>query len=115
MRKVTPTQRAVAYVRTAQASATTAGQEAHCRQIARAASLHVDAVYHDLGVSGLREQRPGLSRLLRDIKRQPAAAVVVASLDRIARSLPVALKIEKQISRHGAELLDGQPKENDDV
>jgi len=43
--------------------------------------------YSDSGISGLRERRPGLDRLLSDVKARRLDVVVVAAFDRFGRSV----------------------------
>src|SRR5438128_9686883 len=43
--------------------------------------------YSDTGISGTRERRPGLDRLLSDVKARRLDVVVVAAFDRFGRSV----------------------------
>ena len=43
--------------------------------------------YSDTGVSGTRERRPGLDRLMSDVKARRVDVVVVAAFDRLGRSV----------------------------
>src|SRR5437870_638574 len=43
--------------------------------------------YSDSGISGTRERRPGLDRLLHDVKARRVDVVVVAAFDRLGRSV----------------------------
>src|SRR4051812_13874366 len=93
------------YARTARGT-TTAGQEVRCRRAAAASGVQIRAIYRDSGVSGLRDDRPALARLLRDIKRDPVIAVLVSTRDRLDRSMRLAREIEKQIRETGALVIE---------
>ena len=81
---------AVIYTRTAldQTGSThsTAQQEQGCRTYAEGHGWKVIAVYSDRGTSGANGTRPGLQRLLKDVGEGDVDAVLVATIDRLARS-----------------------------
>ena len=62
-------------------------QLAELRQYCQRRGLEVIGEYTDNGVSGSRERRPQLDRLLTDCRRRAVDAVVVYRYDRFARSL----------------------------
>ena len=57
------------------------------REYATARNLEVFFEYVDVGISGTRETRPQLERLMRDARRRRFDAVLVARFDRFARSV----------------------------
>jgi len=57
------------------------------RQLAFQRSWHVVDEYLDAGVSGLRDRRPALDRLMADAHKRKFSAVVVWRFDRFGRSL----------------------------
>jgi DNA invertase Pin-like site-specific DNA recombinase len=57
------------------------------REYARARGLEVVEEFVDHGVSGAKDQRPALNRLLKDARRRPFDAVACVKLDRLARSV----------------------------
>ena len=56
------------------------------REYAKARELEVFAEYVDVGISGGKDSRPALNRLMDDAKRRRFDAVLVARFDRFARS-----------------------------
>ena len=62
-------------------------QLAELRAYCQRRELEIAGEYVDQGVSGAREQRPALDRLLADCRKRRVDAVVVYRYDRFARSL----------------------------
>jgi DNA invertase Pin-like site-specific DNA recombinase len=56
------------------------------RDFASARCLEIIGEYTDVGISGSKERRPQLDRLMRDAKQRRFDAVLVARFDRFARS-----------------------------
>ena len=56
------------------------------REYAKARGLEVFAEYVDVGISGGKDSRPALNKLMADAKRRRFDAVLVARFDRFARS-----------------------------
>jgi len=56
------------------------------RDYAQARGFEVFQEYTDIGISGSKESRPALDRLMKDAKRRKFDAVLVARFDRFARS-----------------------------
>lgn len=63
--------------------------------------------YVDDGVSGTKDEskRPGLARLLADIKAGRIKAVIVPALDRLARSVTLTLRLVAEIAGAGCALV----------
>src|ERR1017187_5732774 len=57
------------------------------RQYCQRRGLEVCGEYVDQGISGTRERRPELDRLMSDCRRRLVDAVIVYRYDRFARSL----------------------------
>ncbi len=57
------------------------------REYARARGLEVVEEFVDLGVSGAKDRRPALDRLLKDAQRRRFDLVACVKLDRLARSV----------------------------
>ena len=78
-------------------------QDQHTQQ--QESGLHeagCDRVFVDHGVSGAAEVRPGLERLLDQLR--DGDVVVVTKLDRLGRSLPQVFEIVETIEQRGAGL-----------
>ncbi len=56
------------------------------REYAKARKLEVFGEYVDVGISGGREKRPALNRLMEDARKRRFDAVLVARFDCFARS-----------------------------
>ncbi len=56
------------------------------REYAQARGLEVFADYVDVGISGSKDSRPALNRLMADARKQRFDTVLVARFDRFARS-----------------------------
>ena len=61
--------------------------------------------YVDQGVSGRRQRRPALDRVLRAARRQEVSAVVVVRLDRLARSLAHMARLGEELKELDVELV----------
>lgn len=59
----------------------------------------------DLDMSGARRDRPGLAAAIERVETKQTEGVVVAKLDRLARSLPVALDAINRIEEAGGQLV----------
>lgn len=60
--------------------------------------------YSDAGISGTREDRPGLTAAIEQACRE-GAVVVVYSLSRLSRSTQYTIRIADQLAKHGADLV----------
>ena len=56
------------------------------REYARARELEIAGEYVDIGISGSKERRPSLDRLMTDARRRRFDTILVARFDRFARS-----------------------------
>ena len=61
----------------------------------------LSAQYDDAGISGGTMDRPGLQRLMADIKRGSIDIVVVYKIDRLTRSLPDFARMVELFEQHG--------------
>lgn len=110
MNATSPPKTACLYLRTARVKQTRyddrlAQQHAVCLAVASALGARVTKHYVDYGVSGRVEQRPALQRMLGALTRVRTDYVVMASHDRLSRSLPLTLSLVKQITRTGARIV----------
>ncbi len=76
---------------------------AHCRQ----QGWRCIAVVRDDGASGKDLRRPGIQRLLDELPRKDRrfAAIVVAKLDRLTRSVKDLIRLSEETRRHGVDLV----------
>jgi DNA invertase Pin-like site-specific DNA recombinase len=79
--------RVAIYSRVSTHEQTTAGQLDELRAYCERRHWEIAAEYTDEGISGSKESRPGLNKLLADAKRRKFDAVLVYRYDRFARSL----------------------------
>jgi DNA invertase Pin-like site-specific DNA recombinase len=82
-----------------------AHQHAVCLAAAASIGVRITKTYVDYGFSGNTERRPALTRMMRDLARGRTHYVVMASRDRLARSLPLALSLESRIAQTGAKIM----------
>jgi DNA invertase Pin-like site-specific DNA recombinase len=75
-----------------------ADQEARCRALATARGYQVGEVFTDLDVSGGKMQRPELDKALARIRSGESAGIIVAKLDRFARTLIGGLQTLEEIT-----------------
>jgi DNA invertase Pin-like site-specific DNA recombinase len=81
------TMRAAIYGRVSTTAQDTNLQMREVREFAKRRGWTVAGEYTDTGISGSKEKRPSLDRLMADAKRRRFDAVVVYRYDRFARSL----------------------------
>lgn len=80
-------QRLVAYVRVSRSDQRVQLQEDEIREHAARRGWELAAVYRDHGVSGSKDRRPELDRMMNDARRRRFDAVIVWRTDRLFRSL----------------------------
>ena len=80
------------------------GQLHRCREAAQSAGYEVIAECQDRGVSGVTLDRPGLKALWDAIRREGINVVIVAAIDRLARSAAGLLSIREELKCAGVEV-----------
>ncbi len=75
---------------------------------AKARGATVGTWHRDLDMSGARTDRPGLADAIVRVERGESQGIVVARLDRLARSLPVAFETINRIEAAGGQLVSVQ-------
>src|SRR5438128_9995317 len=75
------------YLRVSTTEQTVENQRNDLRAYCAARGWYNVSEYSDAGVSGTRERRPGLDRLMSDVKARRVDVVVVAAFDRLGRSV----------------------------
>lgn len=85
-------------------------QEERCRALAQARGYDVGEVFTDLDVSGGKMTRPALDEAIRRIEEGVSAGIIVAKLDRFARTLVGGLQTLEQINDLGGAVIvaDGE-------
>lgn len=76
-------------------------QLAEIREYADRRGWRISGEYVDLGVSGSKESRPELNRLIRDAHRRQFDAVVCWKLDRLGRSLKHLVTTIEDLAAYG--------------
>jgi DNA invertase Pin-like site-specific DNA recombinase len=97
----------VAYMRTATAERvesriSLARQQDACEDFAHSLGARITRTYFDVGVSGLSEQRPALTQLMRDLAHGQIRRVVIADPARLARSRELEQRLQQRIRSEGA-------------
>jgi DNA invertase Pin-like site-specific DNA recombinase len=75
------------------------------RELANRRGLEIVEEYCDEGVSGSKDSRPGLNRLLADAEVGKFSVVLVWKLDRLGRSLIHLVRLMENFQRFGIELV----------
>jgi DNA invertase Pin-like site-specific DNA recombinase len=85
-------------------------QEDRCRALAAAKGYKVGRVHRDLDQSGGKMDRPGLQAALDRVEAGASAGIIVATLDRFARTLTGALATLAEIEEAGGQVIacDGE-------
>src|SRR5712692_3992434 len=79
--------RVACYLRVSTTDQTVENQRNDLRAYCKARGWDDVIEYSDTGISGTRERRPGLDRLMGDVKARRIDVVVVAAFDRFGRSV----------------------------
>jgi DNA invertase Pin-like site-specific DNA recombinase len=103
--------RCAIYARSAaahQANGSANSQVARCREFAARHGWEVlnEDIYVDSGISGLSKEHPALNELIAAASGlRPFGCVLVASIDRLSRSLPHYLEMRCKLQAFGIRLL----------
>lgn len=101
--------RVAGYVRVSTSAQTDAygvdAQRSDIEKYCKGHGYEIIAWYEDKGVSGVKESRPELDKLLYKVGNPPVEAVVVAASDRIAREIELYYAIKHQMSTRGMKLI----------
>ena len=81
------------------------GQLVNIRQFAQVRGFDLVDEYVDHGVSGVRERRPGLDRLVADARRGRFKVLIVTGIDRIGRNTRHLLNLIHELSGYGVSLV----------
>ena len=99
--------RVALYARVSTTDQNTDAQVTALREYAAARGLEVEeeSVYVDAGVSGAKDRRPALDRMLADARRRRFDAVACTKLDRLARSVRHLLNLGAELESLGVDLI----------
>ncbi len=97
--------RIAVYARVSTSEQTVEPQTHALREYAHARGLEVIEEYVDHGVSGARDRRPALDRLLADARRRRFDLVAVTKLDRLARSVRHLTTLAAEFEALGVDLV----------
>ena len=93
--------RVAIYARVSTTDQHVANQVAELRQYATARGWILHAEYCDTGVSGSKESRPALDRLMKDARRRKFDVLLVWRLDRLGRSLSHLVRLLDELNALG--------------
>jgi DNA invertase Pin-like site-specific DNA recombinase len=96
--------KAAIYVRVSTAEQETDLQEHELKEYCERRGWNY-VVYRDRGQSGAKNDRPGLTVMMNDLRRRKIDVVVVWALDRLARSLKQLLSISEECRAVGVDLV----------
>lgn len=84
-----------------------ARQEKAARDYAKAHGIEIVGVFREEGVSGTKEERPALARMLVDLEENGHGikTVIIERLDRLARDLMVQEAIIRDFQKNGFDLI----------
>jgi DNA invertase Pin-like site-specific DNA recombinase len=92
------------YVRVSTDGQSVANQQRELEAVAQRHGWDVVSVFADHGVSGTKEQRPALTKLLQAVARKDVDVVVAWSVDRLGRSLQQLLAFLGELKAKGVDL-----------
>lgn len=75
------------------------------RQFVDAREMQLVEEYVDRGISGAKEKRPSLDRMIADARRGRFKIIVVAALDRLSRSTRHFLNLVSELDSYGVRLV----------
>ena len=86
-------------------SASIVSQIQVCLSYAHKKNYEVQQIFEDVGVSGMTYDRSGLSKLFKVCRKNPVNAVIVASIDRSARSCTTFQLIKNELENLGIQII----------
>jgi DNA invertase Pin-like site-specific DNA recombinase len=92
------------YVRVSTDGQSVANQQRELEAVAQRHGWEVVGVFSDHGVSGTKEQRPALTKLLHAVARKDVDVVAAWSVDRLGRSLQRLLAFLGELKAKGVDL-----------
>ncbi|MBS1983588.1 MAG: recombinase family protein [Bdellovibrionales bacterium] len=80
-------------------------QISNLKEFCAARGLEVAGEYVDQGISGAKDRRPALDRMIKDAQRGKIKVIVVAALDRLGRNTLHILKLIQELNHYGVSLI----------
>lgn len=75
------------------------------RQLAVSRNIQIIEEYIDMGISGSKDRRPGLDKLVKDARLGKFKFLVIYSIDRLARDTRHLLNLINELSHYGVSLI----------
>jgi DNA invertase Pin-like site-specific DNA recombinase len=82
-----------------------ANQTGPCTEFTRARSFELTDKYIDIGISGAKERRPELNRLVKDAQKRKFDILIVSGIDRIARDVRHLLNLITELEHYGISII----------
>src|SRR5262245_9635420 len=96
--------RAAIYTRVSTTGQSVVNQERELRAVAERHGWKIASVFSDHGVSGTKDKRPALDRLMKGVARKEYDVVAAWSVDRVGRSLQHLLAFLGELKAKGVDL-----------
>lgn len=97
--------RAALYCRVSLVGQSLDNQLVPLKEFVNARGLQLVGEYCDDGISGTKERRPSLDRLMRDARLRKFDILVVSAIDRIGRSTKHLLNLLAELTHYGVKLI----------
>lgn len=97
--------RAGLYIRVSTEGQETLNQRLALEEYCKRNSIEVFQVYEDAGVSGSKTSRPGLDRMMQDMRAGSFDTIIIWKLDRLGRSLQHLLQILAELQNRKVKLV----------
>ncbi len=75
------------------------------RELARNRGFILTECYVDQGISGRKEKRPGLDKLIKDARHGKFSVLIIHSIDRLGRSTKHLLNLIDELNHYGVSLI----------
>jgi DNA invertase Pin-like site-specific DNA recombinase len=75
------------------------------RNLAKARELNIIEDYIDVGVSGSKDRRPGLDKMIADAKNKKFQQIIIFSLDRLGRNSRNMLNLINDLNKYGVTII----------
>ncbi len=82
-----------------------ANQVIPVQEFAKARGFELVETYVDLGISGVKERRPGLDKLVKDARLGRFKIIIVSGLDRLGRDVRHLLNLIEELNHYGVSLI----------